>query len=117
MKKSRVVPATLVGSVAATILTGCGPSVTETRHCVDKYGRVLSDEACEAAEREREERKTAVTAHSYPNWIYGGNYSGGYVWGGASVPTSGARVVTPSGRVISRGGFGTIGGGRFSSGG
>jgi len=117
MKKSQMVPAVFVGSVAATILSGCGPS-TETRHCVDNSGRELSDEACEQAEKERNERRTGVSSHFYPFWIYGGSRRNGFISGGSRTATSGARVVTPSGRVISNGGFGSTGSGRgFFSGG
>ena len=111
MKKSQAVPGLLVGSVAAAVLSGCGPSVTQTRHCTDGRGRVLPDGECERG-------TYGGGSRAYPHWIYGGSYRDGRVTGGSLAPADGARVVTSTGRVISRGGFGSTGGGRgFFSGG
>ncbi len=80
---------------------------------MDDKGVVLSDEACETTQR----TTSGGYIHSYPHWVYGGtggNTPGSRAMGFRSTPTEGAHVVTPSGRTISRGGFG---GGSRSSGG
>lgn len=89
MKKSSVVPATLVASIAALVVTGCG----ERRDCVDNMGNKLPDSACNSG---------SYAGHVYPHWVYGGSRSSsGRITGGSTTPHSS----------VSRGGFG---GGRSS---
>lgn len=105
MKRSSSVPATFVAAVAATLLTGCS-SPREVRRCVDDRGQVLPDSACEYP-RSNYGYRTWGT----PHWGYGGSISGGYLRGFSATPSGDRDVVTPSGRTISRGGFGGSGGG------
>jgi hypothetical protein len=94
MKRSNVVPATLVASIAALALAGC----SERRDCVDSMGNILPDTACNTGSTYR--------GSSYPHWIYGGSRSSsGRITGGSSTPHHSSS--------LSRGGFG----GGHSSGG
>ncbi len=111
---SREVPATLVAAIAAALLTGCS-SPREVRRCLDRDGRVISDQHCENPSRYPYRSGGLMLI---PFFAYGGNYNGGRVTGFNRAPNPNATVVTPSGRTISRGGFGSSGGssGRSSGG-
>lgn len=96
MKKSKAVPATLVISIAAIAIAGCG-SNRQVRRCVDEQGNLLPDSAC-----------TTTTYRSgstfiYPRWVYGGSTSGRRVTGYSTTPSSSADVVDSRGSVIRRG--------------
>ena len=70
MKKSRIVPAYLIASMAAgTTVTGCDSNPSYA--CHDRYGRPIPDIGCRNG--------TVVGAH----WVQTGGFggSGGY-WGG-----------------------------------
>ena len=84
MRKSKDVQIFLLAAVALSI-TGCR---SEHRDCVDPQNRILPDSACRA---------------STP--IYGAHY----IYGGASGGRIGDSVI--GGSSVSRGGFGSIGGG------
>lgn len=111
MKMSREVPATLVVAIAAAMLTGCS-SPREVRRCLDRDGRVIADQYCENPGRYPYRHSGIVFI---PSFGYGGSYSGGRVSGFNRAPSGNADVVTPGGRTISRGGFGSSG--RSSGGG
>jgi hypothetical protein len=119
MKKSAHVPAILVASLAASILSGgCSSGPREVRRCVDDKGVVLSDAECEKLENRTGSGGYVGGYRGYPHWVYGGsggNTPGSRAMGFRSTPTEGAHVVSPSGRTISRGGFGgsSRGGGGF----
>lgn len=105
MKMSREVPATLIAAIAAAMLTGCS-SPREVRRCLDKEGRVIADQYCENPSRYPYRSGGIVFI---PSFGYGGSFSGGRVRGYNRAPSGNADVVTSSGRVISRGGFGSSG--------
>lgn len=118
MKKSKSVPATLIVSIAAAIVTtGCGCNATQVRRCVDSTGRVLPDSACTGPMPSGNYTYSTgggyggSSYYSRPHWIYGGSYGSGRVSGGSLTPSGGADVVDGSGHTISRGGFGGGGGG------
>jgi hypothetical protein len=106
MKKSNHVPAALLMTVAAATLTGCNRPhydySTEVRRCLDPQGRILPDRECEQPRRSY----GSGGYYSYPRWVYGGDYQNGTLRNFRSTPTAGSQVVSPSGRVITRGGFG-----------
>jgi len=114
MKKSTSVPATLLSAIAAATLAGCSSGPREVRRCVDEKGRYMEDYKCT-------DNRYRSHYYGYPRFVYGGNFDNrsGRVMGFRSTPSDGAHVVTPSGRTISRGGFGGSGrsGGGFSFGG
>jgi hypothetical protein len=118
MKKSAHVPAILVASLAASILSaGCSSGPKEVRRCVDDKGVVLSDAECEKLDN-RAAGRPIGGYHAYPHWVYGGSGGstpGSRAMGFKSTPTEGAHIVSPAGRTISRGGFGgsSRGGGGF----
>lgn len=98
MKKSKTVPATLLTSIAAVVLVGCGGR-TEVRRCVDDKGNILPDVQCQSPGR-------VGGYYGYPHWVYGGSVNGNRVSNFRSTPTDGATIKSSSGQVISRGGFG-----------
>ena len=102
---SREVPATLVAAIAAAMLTGCSQP-REVRRCLDKDGRVIADQYCENPRRYPYRSGGIVFI---PSFGYGGSYSGGRVTGYNRAPNPNAHVVTPAGKTISRGGFGSTG--------
>ena len=115
MKKSKAVPATLVCAVAAMTIAGCHRE-SQLRRCVDNTGKVLPDSYCEEMHRHR----SSFSHYGYPHFVYGGyggHTPGSQARGFVNTPNPGADVVTGSGRVISRGGFGGRGGGGFGFGG
>lgn len=112
MKRSSHVPAKLLIATAAAILAGCsGP--TEIERCVDNYGNVLPDAACEPGYAGGYYGGGGGGIVIVPHYVYGGSVSGGRVSGYRSSPSSNAHVTNSSGRSISRGGFGSSGGGSF----
>jgi hypothetical protein len=103
MKKSKAVPATLVGALAAVLVaSGCGSGPVQTRRCVDEKGNVMPDSYCTGVSR------SIYYGGMYrsPRWIYGGTMSGNRVSGYSLAPDPGATVKSSNGTVISRGGFG-----------
>ena len=121
MKKSNHVPAALLMTVAAVALSGCNRKhydySREVRRCVDDQGRVFPDYECER----RRTYGTGGGYYSYPHWAYGGaTGSDGRLRNYRMAATPGNEVVSSSGRVITRGGFGSSsssrGGGGFFSG-
>lgn len=110
MKMSRDVPATLVAAIAAAMLTGCSHP-REVRRCLDRDGRLLDDRYCEQPARYPYRGGGGIVY--IPSFGYGGSYNGGRYSGFSRSPSGSADVVTPSGRTISRGGFGSSGGGFF----
>lgn len=119
MKRSSDVPARLLIATASAILAGCSqPRVVE--RCVDAYGNVIPDVACEPGYVGGTYYGGGGTYYgggrvhySSPHYIYGGSVSGGRVTGGTLTPTRNANVVNSSGTSISRAGFGSSGGGSF----
>lgn len=112
MKKSNHVPAALLMTIAAVTLTGCNRRhydySREVRRCVDDQGRVYPDYECE-----RRRSRSGGGFYSYPHWVYGGTRgSNGYLRNYRTSPTAGNEIVTESGRVITRGGFGGSSSGR-----
>ncbi|AIE84099.1 hypothetical protein OP10G_0731 [Fimbriimonas ginsengisoli Gsoil 348] len=104
-------PAVFVAAVAASLVAGCssaGP--TEIRRCVDASGNVLPDQYCDQPGMYR---SSGIHYYGTPHWGYGGSMQGNVLRGFAASPSSDAEVVTPSGRTISRGGFGGSGSGGF----
>ncbi|HZH98550.1 MAG TPA: hypothetical protein VEX38_06230 [Fimbriimonadaceae bacterium] len=107
-KKSKSVPAVLVAAVAALAIAGCSEN-RQVRRCVDDQDTLLDDSACTGT-------SGGYIGHGYPRWVYGGtsdNRIGSKVVGFSSTPQSGATVVSRTGQVISRGGFGSSGRGSF----
>jgi hypothetical protein len=94
MKKSKAVPATLVASLAAVIISGCG-NQRQVRRCVDNQGNILPDIQCNST--------TTYRSGFYPHWVYGGSVSGRRVSGYSSTPSSSADIVNSSGTVVRRG--------------
>lgn len=97
-------------TLAAATISGCNSKrydySTEVRRCVDSQGRVYPDYECER----RTGYRTGGYYGGYPSWVYGGTQSSdGRIRNFRSTPTSGAEVVSSSGRVITRGGFGSSG--------
>lgn len=118
MKRSSNVPAAFLMATAAAMMAGCsGP--TEIERCVDNYGNILPDAACE--------RGYYAGGGGYyggggvivvPHYVYGGSVSGGRVSGFRSSPSSNAHVTNSTGHTITRAGFGgSRGGGSFGRGG
>ena len=116
MRKSASVPATLIIAISASLLTGCSRP-REVRRCLDDRGQVLPDHVCEQPGRYRSGMGGLIFLGT-PRFGYGGSMMGGNRMSGFSrMPTGNADIVTPSGRTISRGGFGSTGrssGGFFS---
>lgn len=120
MKRSQAVPAVFVTVIAAGLSAGCGCGssyVTETRRCVDQYGKILPDSSCGAG-----------YAGGYyggyrpvPRFVYGGALDNGVVRNFRSTPTNGSEIRSSNGSVIRsgvrRGGFGGSGGSFGSFGG
>ncbi len=104
-KKTRTIQASLISALAATVLTGCSrPGPTEVRRCVDDKGKELPDSACENPSAYRSSHGVSY----FPFWIYGGSRGvDGIYRGFRTSPSDGATVVTPAGKTISRGGFGS----------
>jgi len=98
MKKSKAVPATLVASIAAIVVAGCGNS-TQVRRCVDDQGNVLPDSQCQNTSTTTYRRSSGF----YPHWVYGGSVSGRRVTGYSTTPSSSHDIVNSSGSVIRRG--------------
>ena len=96
MKKSKAVPATLVASIAAIVVAGCGNS-TQVRRCVDDQGNVLPDTQC------TNPSTSTYRSGFYPHWVYGGSLNGRRVSGYSSTPSSSHDIVNSSGSVIRRG--------------
>jgi hypothetical protein len=90
------------------MLVGCSSSAgpAQIRRCVDDQGNVLPDSACE----QRRGYYRGGMYH-YPGWGYGGAMQGNTLRNFSSTPSADADVITPSGRTISRGGFGRSGSG------
>lgn len=103
---SREVPATLVAAMAAAMLTGCS-SPREVRRCLDRDGREIADRYCEDPRRYPYRSGGIVFV---PIFGYGGSFSNGRYSGFGRAPSGRGDVVTPSGRTISRGGFGSSSG-------
>jgi hypothetical protein len=95
MKKSKAVPATLVASIAAIVVAGCGNS-TQVRRCVDNQGNLLPDSQCNNTTTHR-------TGGFYPHWVYGGALSGRRVTGYSNTPSSSHDIVNSNGSVVRRG--------------
>lgn len=138
MKRSRVVPLTLVATIAsAGLAAACGPR-QEPLHCVQPgTSRVVADSLC----RTGNGATRAGGGGFYPSpflWYYGGRVAGGLVSGGGYQPLAGRSYRSPggiryappgAGRVggfsagrsrsgaVSRGGFGGVGAGRGAFGG
>ncbi|MGV3618346.1 MAG: hypothetical protein ACO1SV_23720 [Fimbriimonas sp.] len=112
MKKSNQVPAVLLMTVAAATMTGCNRPrydyTTEVRRCVDPQGRIRPDYECER----RTSGYYGGGYRTYPSWAYGGTLNNGRVMNFKSSATPGSQVVSPAGRVITRGGFGGSSSGR-----
>ncbi|MFC4114141.1 hypothetical protein [Nonomuraea zeae] len=95
-----------MGTIAALVMTACGaPDVTAD--CVDR-SKTLS-----GGYKAVDDRYCNGGSHATYTWLYGGNYSGGYVRGGTTVRPSDTGIKTRTGTVIQRGGFGS----RWSGGG
>jgi hypothetical protein len=100
MKKSAAVQLTLVSALAASA-AGCGPD--RPRQSLRGYCDPARPEVCE------QEPRVGYVPHYYP--VYWGGYY--YDSRGTARTAPGGRVVTSAPRpVVSRGGFGGIGGGR-----
>lgn len=102
MKKSQAVPVSLVVSIAALALAGCGGQ-RQVRRCVDVNGNVLPDNECVVPSR----RYGGI----YPYWVYGGTLTRGRVTNFSRTPNSSADIVDSRGSVVRRG----FGGGSSSS--
>ena len=109
---SRDVPATLVAAIAAAMLTGCSQP-REVRRCLDRDGRMIDDRYCENP-RAHPYRSGGIVF--IPSFGYGGSYNNGRYSGFNRSANPNADVVTPSGRTISRGGFGSTGSSSSSAG-
>ena len=73
MKKSSQVPATLIVTLAASVVTtGCG-SQTATYECRDSYGRILPYSACQGG--------IVGGAHWVQTGGFGGGSGGGFFGG------------------------------------
>lgn len=113
LKRSTHVPVALVATIATMTVTGCGPRVTQTRRCVDPVtGVVLPESECDRTGGRGTTAGYYGGARVYPRWVYGGgggNVIGSRASGFSFEPARGARVVSPSGHTIRRGGFGGSG--------
>ncbi|RYG34318.1 hypothetical protein EON81_15895, partial [bacterium] len=88
---------------------GCGSYVTETRRCVDQYGKLIPESYC----------SRGYSGGYYggyrpmPRFVYGGDERGGMVRNFRSSPTEGSEIRSSTGSVIRsgtvRGGFGGSG--------
>lgn len=101
MKRSQSIEISILAAVAALTVAGCSSGPRQVRRCVDEKGNLLPESACVTGGR-----YYGGGIYSYPRWVYGGTMVGNRVQGFSSKPASGAHVVSPSGRTISRGGFG-----------
>lgn len=106
MKRSKEVPAALVIGIAAALLTGCS-SPREVRRCLDDQGRPIDDRYCDSPRRYP--YRGIGGAVFLPRYGYGGSLRNGRVSGYTPSPSGRADVVTPGGRTIQRGGFGSSG--------
>lgn len=106
MKKSKAVTLSVVASVAAIAMTGCGGRA-QVRRCVDQNGQLLPDIQCGTTST----RTAYRFGSSYPHWVYGGTISKGRITGYSNSPSSTSDIVDSRGTVVRRG----FGGGSSSS--
>lgn len=109
MKRSKKIDLTIVTLLAASFSAACAQD-PDLKHCVDPNGVVVDDSQCQ------NQGGPVIPGRIPFHWYYGGSRiftPGSRVSGGSYTPSSGHVYSTPS--TVSRGGFGSIGRGSFSS--